>query len=660
MPDTTKTPPLDFVIDSSRDRYYRLLISDHPDTLPFIHDIPLENINDVAVRKLSDPATPHTVLESLLIPTNGAETVSVVVGTTVVGTLPDPSVVSDSQIARVYASGLIPTCKLVLTPAEQPRAHISLYKSDGGVPFNDPPAKPWTLLPGGSMWRVEPTRHSPFRDIQDESRVLVELRAIDEIIFVYLGGKECGILDIDAAEALQGAVQAAVRDGFIPVVRGCVERRDDDTISLHINALAFPLWSRENSRLRHNPMQRLLPYQRDPGFYRAELLQFIRCHERVPGPTPARNHPVVAGLRRYAPLAVILLAITGLILTVSGDLSARGVVGMLGINVVFAVLGLWILGCRQYDTTMRKQPRRWEITLPLGLSVLIPSVTFASVGIFHDTDRSLNSAVSAQSTTLLPFPHPQDLLSTLAEGQPVHPTGGVDTRLPGDTDSRPNGDPTGLDPQSPQNIQPDERGVPISDSLATPALTPSAEERTVSGEPYLRSPDTSVPLIWAEGTENGLPDSTRPLRPDPDNNAPPVITAPTPPVPSVPRNPVLPDTVTITPPVPGTPPPPNLVFLPGPIKVPDHEVPVWPEEPPTVDPPPTPTPQDPLDIQDVQDPRNQQGITPVIPPSIPTTPTTSATTPVDSPAEPAGTEGTTVTPSTGEQPPPVETATTQP
>ncbi|EEW50085.1 hypothetical protein HMPREF0290_1319 [Corynebacterium efficiens YS-314] len=640
MPNTVRTPSPDFIIDSARDRYYRLLISDHPDVLPFIRDIPLDNISSTAIQTLADPTVPRTVVESLLIPTNGGDTVSVVVGTTVVGTLPDPSVVSDSQIARVYASGLIPTCKLVLTPAQHPAAHISLYKSDGGVPFNNPPAKPWALLPDGSMWRVEPTRHSPFRNIRDESRVLVELRAVDEIIFVYLDGRECGILDVDAADALRGAVQTAVKDGFIPIARGCVERRDDDTISLHINALAFPLWRREDFRLRHNPMELLVPHQRNPGLYRAGLLQFIRSHERVLPATPARTHTVVTGLRRYAPLVLILLGILSFILTLSADLSAQGVVGLLGISVVLAALGLWVLGCRQYDDTRRKQPRRWEVTLPLALSVLIPSVTFASIGVFHDTRPTQNSTITAQSTTLLPFPPTQDLLSTLADGHPDDPTATVVTRAPGGTSSPPR-------PQSPPQ---DRQNAPSSVSPLLSPPMPWEEPGAAPGESSPGVPDASAPLIWAEGADNISPGSGRPSPSNPDSNPPPAVTAPTPPAPLVPRNPVLPDPVIITPPVPDAPELPNRVFLPGPIRTPDFEVPVWPEDPPTADPPPTPTSQEPIDTQDVQNPQDRKGIDLPAPGASPETTPSSVPATADQTADPAA-DPTATTTSVPEAPP---------
>lgn len=641
MPDTVKTPPLDFVIDSSQDSYYRLLISDHADTRPFIHDIPLENINSVAVRELEDPTTPHTVLEALLIPTNDAETVSVVVGTTVVGTLPDPSVVSNSQIARVYASGLIPTCKLVLAPAAEPEAYISLYKSDGGVPLNDPPTHPWTLLPDGSMWRVEPTRHSPFINIRDESRVLVELRALDDIIFIYLNGRECGILGIDAADALRGAVQTAVKDGFIPVARGCVERRDDDTISLHINALAFPLWQREDFRLRHNPLPRLVPYQRNPLLYRAGVHQFIQCHKRAPQPSPARHHTMLERLHRHAPLVLILLAVLSFLPTISADLSARGVVGLLGISVVLAVLGLWILGCRKYDTAARKQPRRWEMALPLALSVLIPSTTFASVGFFHDTDASQQSDISAQSTTLQPFPHTQDLLVA---------------RPPGSSDTPPGSNPESAD--TPGRL-PVDQDVPSWAPTLIPTLTTPAEREARPEEPSPRLPDAPGPLIWAGGAQTVSPDDIRPVPSTGNSDTPPPITAPEPPVPA---NPVLPDTITIIPPVPDMSPPPGGVFLPNPIGRPNLEVPIWPEDPPIVTPPaPTPPLEDPEDVPDsseVEDPSDPQGIAPdVSETASPSDPVMSTATPPaeESPTEPSQQEGTVSNPSTGQQSPPEET-----
>lgn len=127
----------------------------------------------------------------------------------------------------------------------------------------------------------------------------------------------------------------------------------------------------------------------------------------------------------------------------------------------------------------------------------------------------------------------------------------------------------------------------------------------------------------------------------------------------MPRNPALPDTVTITLPVPDTPQLPNRVFLPGPIDAPDFEVPVWPEEPPVVDPPQTNTSPDPLDTRDVKDPQDPQGFAPAVPDTTsPTVPTTPA--PEDPLAELTVQEEVTPAPSTGEQSPPGDTDITQP
>lgn len=400
-----KTGGPEFIISSCSDRFYPLITSTHPEAREFLREIPLSNINWASLEVLADLESPTTELEALLIPTNCARTISVVVGTNEVGTLPDSAVVSQSQIARVYASGFIPTCTLLFTPGDSIIARVFLFKTDGGVPFNDPPPTDWALLPAGSLWRVEPTRISPFADIPDHSQVLLELRPSGDLIYVFLDGMECGILDMEAADALAGAVGAAIEDGYVPVVHGCVGHEDDGHVSLHIDALAFGLWQPADFSLSANPRATLIPHQPDPRQYLDGLIEFVRAHEPMRDPVLERRLALMNWFRKFSPAILIVMGIVSIAIAVIVDgISARGTVGIFGFSFVFIFLGVWVLACRRGDTPRKKQSRHWIFLIPLTVSALIPSVVFANIGIFYDPYSPLSSPSSVEMTTLRTFP----------------------------------------------------------------------------------------------------------------------------------------------------------------------------------------------------------------------------------------------------------------
>lgn len=406
MSQAEKSPRLDFIIDCSRVHLYPLTISDQPEMQQFIREIPLRDIQWEALRELALPESDSTTLRASLLPSNDARTIAVMVGTTLVGTVPDPAVILGSQIARVYASGFIPTCQLQITPDATVVAHISLYASDGGVPYNDPPSNQWTLLPGGRIWRVEPTRHSPFNNIPDQSRVLLELRVIDDMVFVHLNGVECGILDMDAADALKGAVDTATESGLLALARGWVDRGADGCITLRINALSFRDWDRKDFQLPRNPLGTLVPHRGDPGDYQQGVQQFIHEHRSARSRAeahPARTH---GWLRTSGPALLLLLAVLVILPAFLFErVSARGLVGIFGVSVVLCAISLWVLACRQRDTDRYRQPRYWNTVAPLALAALIPSLVFATIGVFHDTGPQLSTTTSSvHMTTLQTFP----------------------------------------------------------------------------------------------------------------------------------------------------------------------------------------------------------------------------------------------------------------
>lgn len=498
MPTGKRTSGPEFIIDSSRDRRYPLLISDHPEIAQFIREIPLKNISWDCLVTLANPDATDTVLDALLIPTDTARTISVVVGTTVVGTLPDAGVVADSQIARVYASGLLPTCKLVIAPGDSVVAKVCLYASDGGVPYNNPPANNWALLPAGSRWQVEPTRLSPFKGIPDQSRVLVELRASEDIISIFLDGTECGILDMDAADALNGAVALAIKDGYVPVARGCTEYHHDGQISLHIDALPAEQWCREDAYLDKNPLAKLVPYQSDPSGYAQGMLAFIRAHEITRSPSQENRTTIVEGLRKIGPYLLLVLAACCAILSVAIDaLSARGTVGLLGCASILGFLSGWVLFCRSRDTEERKRTRYWEFLIPLSVSALIPSVAFANIGVFYDTRTHLAPTTPADMTTLQSFPGNGDPLPTFLDEEPE--TTSTDIPFSGASEVQTSSSPGPIPPGYPSpGVQP---GTPQINLVPDNENEPRGLNPTIGMAP---APDKAIdPFLVSVGTGGG-------------------------------------------------------------------------------------------------------------------------------------------------------------
>lgn len=481
MSTTTKNANTAFIIDTSEDLPYPLFMSRLPDAHEFIDEIPLSNINWDALEALSTPGSPSSEYEALLIPTDSARTVSVVVDRHVVGTLPDPTVVSDSQIARVYASGLIPTCTLRITPGDSILARVFLFKVGGGVPFNDPPEKSWTMLPSGSKWRVEPTRVSLFSHIPHDSQVFLELRADREVISVHFNGTECGVLDMEAADALCGAVQVAAKHNHLSIVQGYIEYHDSRQIFFHIDALAFSEWQPEDHTMTTNPREKLVPHSADPGDYLEALTEFVRDHEAPRDMTQERRESTLSWLQKISPFFLLFFSVYNLLyVLVVDDLSARGLVGILGMSFTAFTLGIWLILCQRRDTPRHRQSRHWNFLIPLSVSALIPSVVFANIGIFYDSQDPVSQTSGLPMTTLQNFPVFPG--SDLTAGE--NPTIGI----PGI--SEPNSPETALVTRDPETDTPPLRLLPPG-TPAEAELTPVPEQEELLPPPRPPAPVTS-------------------------------------------------------------------------------------------------------------------------------------------------------------------------
>lgn len=547
MPQPEKSPRQDFIIDCSRVHPYPLAISDQPEMQQFVREIPLRDIQWEALQELAQPDSDSTILRASLLPSNDARTIAVMVGTTLVGTVPDPAVILGSQIARVYASGFIPTCQLQITPDATVVAHISLYASDGGVPFNDPPSNQWTLLPGGRIWRVEPTRLSPFDNIPDQSRVLLELRAIDDMVFIHLNGVECGILDMDAADALKGAVDTAAESGLLALAPGWVDRGADGNIALRINALSLRDWDRKDFQLPRNPLGTLVPHREDPEEYQQGMQQFIHEHRSARSRAEARPARVHGWLGKIGPVLLLLLAVVFIIpVFLFESVSARGLVGIFGVSVVLCAISLWVLACRQRDTDQCRQPRYWNTVAPLALTALIPSLVFATIGVFHDTGPQLSTTTSSvHMTTLQTFPRDGGLplpgaLGHIDDGPLPQPIRSPFSRMPV---------PAPAPAQEP----------PAAATTPVPAPVIAPRENLIASVVPTRSPNPAP--LPQPAPENAPPDT---------DYEPPVPELPSPREPSVPTSGAQ------------VPQPPQLLI---PVLIPDTEptedplLPLWPTDP---------------------------------------------------------------------------------
>lgn len=380
--------------------------------------IPLAHADRPALESLAVPGQDDTYTEALLIPTDAGRTISVLVGDTVVGVLPDTGAVTDSQIARIYASGHLPSCTLHITPGGSHLARILLVSPEMCLPHNSPPTKDWTLLPDGIFWQVEPTRLSPFQMIPEESQMLLELRTNGDLIYTYLNGTECGILDLAAAEALCGGVAHAQHFGLVPVVRGFLRVSPDrKEISLQITALPFADWTKTQRRLSRNPLPRLIPYSTDTRDYRSGLHCFLEEH-------PDSEEPVRPGvpLRAAAPMlslgfGVLTIAV-GLILS---GVHSGAAFGVISLGVAIAALGIWACICRRRDTADHTQPRHWGVVAPLAVGIMIPAISFTVVGMIMDARGNLNESLSSELITMPSAPFEAIIAEPPAESGPFTP-----------------------------------------------------------------------------------------------------------------------------------------------------------------------------------------------------------------------------------------------
>ncbi|ALC05488.1 putative membrane protein [Corynebacterium deserti GIMN1.010] len=357
---------------------------------------PLEGINRSTAESLVPAGDSDTLTTALLIPTNNATALTVVVGGNCFGTVITPQHLLNSQLSRVFASGHIISCQLHVTPGASTLASLILPELDYAIVVNDIPQCNSTLLPGGQTWNVEPTKSTLFDDFLPYAAILFELRESNSLVEVYYKGVHCGVLEINDAAALASAVQFCLKHGQVPVARGCV-RRNNGTTSVKIHALPFEAWTKKHRQIVPLRLPALLPYNADPLMY----FEGVKCLAiKIEQHTNAGKATPTAWEKAIDAVPFIAMVLGGLSVASAiavARYSTPGLVGFVAVGVVMLLISLGLL-------RNRREPhlhRMWEFLGPVVLIAATPPLVFSAVGAFLDTSSSMSSyAESSELTTL--------------------------------------------------------------------------------------------------------------------------------------------------------------------------------------------------------------------------------------------------------------------
>ncbi|WP_080795648.1 hypothetical protein [Corynebacterium pacaense] len=369
--------------------------SDCPSRLTVIS---LEDADPAVLTSLAASATGDTFhTEARLVPTSTGH-IAIMIGGVAVGSLPDPGILTRSQIARLYASERIPTCLLSIDTIGPPSATVSLRTDSFSVPVNNPPESDWSLLPTGTLRRAEPILNSPFSCLPDRAQVLMEFRIVNDVALLYLNGSECAILDADSLCWAHDIHEYFSKRLLVPVVRAYVTRNSTTgVISLLIDALAMGEWTIRQNSLPVKPLPALVGFRARPRDY--PPLEFPSGAPAAP-PTRLRER-IIPGLQRNLPfLAIVLGAVSILFGLSSSNLNGHHAVGFGALGLVSTFLGGWVYMCRSRDTLSHRQPRLWSLIGPLALSTALPSLAFAMIGLFLDSSSSMHQTDLTQVRTL--------------------------------------------------------------------------------------------------------------------------------------------------------------------------------------------------------------------------------------------------------------------
>lgn len=366
---------------------------------------PVENIPRATLEKFAAEDKQNRSVSAILVPADAGTTIKVYVSGEAVGTLRDPELIFDSQFARIFASGSVIDCVLRITLGESYLAAIELGDPARSTFLNSPPTTKWTLLPGGKEWTVEPTKLSLFKNLPAQATVLCELREVEGIVYLYLDGQECGILDVDSAVSLADAIAFCQTHDFRPMVRTFVNREcESHVLCIRIDALPFIAWTKSQRLIETKQLPALVPFSEQPSSYRSKVVAFSSSLENQESTSPYSTLRCTR-YQNFAPNLWILLGVITVFLGVHlSSFSPRGAVGFLGLGITAVMISLWVLFRRNHDSENYIAPRHWDFITPLALGVAIPSIVFANIGLFVDSDESASSFKRTELTTLSSIP----------------------------------------------------------------------------------------------------------------------------------------------------------------------------------------------------------------------------------------------------------------
>lgn len=355
---------------------------------------------------LINPEHQERFVEAVLAPLNSGTQLGVWTQKTYIGTIKHPEILLNSQLLRIFASGHLIGCKLHLTPSRGVLASIMLPDLDFAVIMNKVPHSTSSLLAGGTTWQVEPTANSPFKNFLPRSAVILELHEMQSVLTVFYNGTECGVLDIETADALSSAVRYSYDRGVHPLVRGYVTRTDA-SVSIEIDALPLELWSKKQRRLQLLEIPTLVSYHQHPESYREGTRRLSQALFECSKKKKALSFADKA--LKYSPY--VTLAAGGTSLVASAFISQSRLSYFI-IGLILAALTTVVL----FAKNLTGHSQFWNLFSSVGLMASLPAFIFVSANNYlGSADVVINTEESTIFTTLANAPlTPSDIPTTPA------------------------------------------------------------------------------------------------------------------------------------------------------------------------------------------------------------------------------------------------------
>lgn len=384
------TPLLDF-----KGETYQLLPSAQT-----THVYALEHVNRNTLRKIVTPEQGEHVTEAVLAPMESATKIGAWVQGEFLGILLDSQLLLKSQLSRVFASGHLIGCQLLLSPSKGTLASVLLPDLDFAIIMNEGPQQDAHLLPKGAQWQVEPTVNTLFNNLLPNSTVLFELKHDLDTLTISYNGIECGVLSAEDAAALCTAVRFSVVNGLIPTVVGQVVR-SHGAVTIEIDALPFELWSKKQYRVELLNIPQLVPYHADTQAYADAAVHFSQ----------SIFQPQSASKRSLALPEKVLIYAPHLALAI-GLLSLIAFMPVRNVNnhgwTLFAIISFILLAFAGVILCTKKRPtssQRLNLVTSVGLLTSLPVVAFLAAGPLITEGKTKGpSLTEPQQTTLANSP----------------------------------------------------------------------------------------------------------------------------------------------------------------------------------------------------------------------------------------------------------------